>query len=131
MKEKCCDCTNGNIFIVDSGLTSYRPCPCHCHKEKPMNDKELDLGDYKKFISSAKTSHPDWPGNIHARFWGLIREVDRLLKVGNRDWNKLGELVSQKSKLEKENSKLREKIKEYRECHVHTTGCPEGGHNND
>ena len=96
--RSCCNCIDGNIFIVDSGLTSYRPCPCTCHiitlekvkairKDLNQRNWEYDsVGEYFKEI--------DW----------LIAEVDRLHDVHD---HYLFEL-DRANKLYKTNEKLLE-----------------------
>ena len=115
MKSNCCSCVDGKIKTSISrtmriGFIDLQ-CPCTCHQEKPMKDKELDLAEETREL--AYCENQTYSGKIYA-YWRvkkLIKEVERLREILGEGGVKHSYHNERVAELQKENATLLDKSK--------------------
>ena len=110
--RSCCNCIDG-VRVVHNTASA---CPCPCHKEETVKDKELNLEEVKVIfdvrLSESNEFYPMKEVGLK-----LIKEVERLRVVNgaflqswhNEQWELNEELTKENTKLQKEVIKLSSK----------------------
>ena len=109
MTCKICECVDGKLIIefgTNWGRVTDNPCPCDCHKEKPMKDKELDFEKVKQSVK--EIAELECHLNDSNVAW-LIKEVERLrISFDAVAYEELKTVIEAS---QKENATLKEEVK--------------------